>query len=146
MYEGRILDGRNRYFACLKAGVKPKLEKFSGTFDEALAFVISHNLRRRHLDASQKAMAGARLLPMFSKAAKERQSSGGLASKDAKGKSGGLAAGAAKGKAVDQAGEMVGVSGDSPARAAKVLENSPTTIAKAVESGEIKVKDAGGCR
>src|SRR6185369_7467138 len=57
LYEGKILDGRNRFLACEKAGVKPDTRKYSGK--NPLAFVISSNVHRRHLTASQRAMMAA---------------------------------------------------------------------------------------
>lgn len=55
LFEGKILDGRNRYAACLKAGVKPMMVQWKGTVAEAIAFVWSENFQRRHLTASQAA-------------------------------------------------------------------------------------------
>jgi ParB-like chromosome segregation protein Spo0J len=52
VYEDKILDGRNRYRACLEAGVEPRFTTFKG--DDPIAFVISQNIRRRHLAAAQK--------------------------------------------------------------------------------------------
>src|SRR5271163_491695 len=60
MLDGMILDGRNRYRACLMAGVEPTFGEFPDSGDP-LAAVISANLRRRHLDESQRAMIAARL-------------------------------------------------------------------------------------
>jgi hypothetical protein len=62
LFEGKILDGRNRYRACqLAATVKDKKFKFVRTdFRELrcdvnpVAFVISANIHRRHLTAEQK--------------------------------------------------------------------------------------------
>jgi ParB-like chromosome segregation protein Spo0J len=61
VFEGKILDGRNRYRACKEAGVMAIAEDFSGTVEEARQFVIDANIRRRHLDASQRAMIAAKL-------------------------------------------------------------------------------------
>lgn len=55
MYEGKVLDGWHRYLACSSANVKFKTVEFDG--DDPVAFVISRNLHRRHLTASQRAAA-----------------------------------------------------------------------------------------
>src|SRR5438552_16799639 len=58
---GSILDGRNRYRACKIAGViDPDCETYTG--DDPLAYVVSVNLRRRHLTAEQKREVVASLL------------------------------------------------------------------------------------
>ena len=49
LFERRILDGRNRAAACESAGVAARYVEFQGTREEALIFVVSHNLKRRHL-------------------------------------------------------------------------------------------------
>jgi ParB-like chromosome segregation protein Spo0J len=58
-FEGLILDGRNRYEACRRANCEPRLEPFEG--DDPLAFVLSKNLHRRHLNESQRAIIMARI-------------------------------------------------------------------------------------
>jgi len=57
MFDGKVLDGRNRSAACAIAQVTPKTTEFIGTPSDALAFVWSKNRTRRHLDSSQSAMA-----------------------------------------------------------------------------------------
>jgi hypothetical protein len=57
LYEGRILDGRNRYRAAKAAGYRFKptdFELFEGTYADAEAYVISTNVNRRHLTNAQK--------------------------------------------------------------------------------------------
>lgn len=53
LFEGKILEGRNRYRACLKAGVEPWTEEPS--ISDPFKFVVSKNLHRRHLTPSQRA-------------------------------------------------------------------------------------------
>ena len=57
LHRGLILDGRNRYRACQIAGVNPRTEDFSAlsTGRSPEEFVLSRNLRRRHLGVGQKA-------------------------------------------------------------------------------------------
>lgn len=59
MYQGKILDGRNRARACEKIGIKPKTVDYRGT--DPLGYVLSLNLARRHLNESQRAMVAARV-------------------------------------------------------------------------------------
>jgi ParB-like chromosome segregation protein Spo0J len=59
LFEGKILDGRNRYIACELVGADPKFSEYNG--NSPLAYVISLNLKRRHLDETQRAMVAARI-------------------------------------------------------------------------------------
>ena len=59
-YEGKVLDGRNRAAACAMIGVEPVTKPFTGTLLDALAFVWSENIIRRHLDPGQAAVAEAK--------------------------------------------------------------------------------------
>ncbi len=64
-YQGKILDGRNRYQACLMAGVPPRFEEFDDDADDAaLDLVVSSNLHRRHLTDDQRAFAAAKIATM----------------------------------------------------------------------------------
>lgn len=75
LFEGQILDGRNRYEVCRELGIEPKYRYFDPRIDKTpLEFVTDKNLRRRHLSQSQKALIAAEMLPMFEEAARARQS------------------------------------------------------------------------
>jgi hypothetical protein len=59
IFEGKILDGRNRYKACELANVEPIYRPYFG--DDPLEYVVSLNLHRRHLTTSQKAMVAVEI-------------------------------------------------------------------------------------
>jgi hypothetical protein len=54
IYDGKVLDGRNRLKACKLAGVVPHFHLFNAREDDPLRFVVSANLHRRHLTQEQK--------------------------------------------------------------------------------------------
>ena len=54
--DGMVLDGWHRYSACEQLGIKAQTFTFPSDKDP-VAFVLSHNLHRRHLTASQRAAA-----------------------------------------------------------------------------------------
>lgn len=60
LFDGAILDGRNRYKACEIAGITPQFETFQGDKAAALSHVWSLNFQRRHLSSSQAAIADAK--------------------------------------------------------------------------------------
>jgi ParB-like chromosome segregation protein Spo0J len=65
-YQGKILDGNNRYRACLQAGIEPELVDLECSDDGvAQAFVISANIHRRHLSPEQRREIIATLLKAF---------------------------------------------------------------------------------
>lgn len=59
LYDGKVLDGRNRLRACREAGIEPRFTDFDGS--NPAAYVISKNVKRRHLSFSEKAMAVAQV-------------------------------------------------------------------------------------
>ena len=63
VFEGQILDGRNRERACKKAGVEPRYVEFDSS-RSPIEFVISANIKRRHLDQGQLAAVAANIATM----------------------------------------------------------------------------------
>jgi hypothetical protein len=60
---GALLDGRNRMRACEELGIDPVVFELPEDKDP-WKYVISHNLHRRHLTTSQRAMVASKLAVM----------------------------------------------------------------------------------
>ncbi|MDQ6701987.1 MAG: hypothetical protein M3Z96_02190 [Pseudomonadota bacterium] len=118
LYEGAIIDGRNRYRACLEAGIEPRFEVFNGA--DPLAFVVSLNLARRHLSESQRAMVAAKIVTL-----KDGQRSDLV-----------------QGLPIGRAAEMLNIGGRSVARAKSVLGEGIPELGAEVERGAVSVSAA----
>ena len=132
VFEGKILDGRNRYNACLSRGVEPRF--VSVETPDPFAYVVSKNLHRRHLDESQRALCAARAKSMFEAAARERQRHGGREKGSANLRE--------ASKSSDQAAALMAVSPRSVEHASRVLRSGSPELVAAVESGEVSVSRA----
>jgi DNA methylase len=73
LFEGKVLDGRNRIIACATAGTEPRFTVFEPSEVSASDFVYSQNLYRRQLTKNQRAALAAELVPQFSLGARQRQ-------------------------------------------------------------------------
>lgn len=125
-HEGKIIDGRNRFNACLKAGVSPRYHEWSGTGD-LTEFVVSLNLHRRHLSESQRGMIAAKLAKRKT-GDKYGTSAGGEISPPA------MTNGAAA--------KMLNVDRGTVVAAKKVRRDGEPEVIAAVEAGEISVHAA----
>jgi hypothetical protein len=76
LYQGQILDGRNRYKACKALGIQPQVRTYQGA--DPLGFVLSMNLVRRHLNESQRALVGAEAATMRQGRRTDREPSANL--------------------------------------------------------------------
>jgi hypothetical protein len=141
LYDGKVLDGRNRYVQCLKLGIECDTVDVTADIDDPVKHVLSANLHRRHLTASQKSMIGDKARELFDKRAKDRQKEhGGTAPGKPKNTSG-KTTGSVQ-DARDEAGKAVGVSGSLIDRARTVREKGVPELAKAVEDGRMSVTNA----
>jgi N6-adenosine-specific RNA methylase IME4 len=122
-YEGMVLDGRNRYRACAVAGVEPRYRDWHG--DDPIAFVISLNLKRRHLDESQRAMVAVKIATMRQGERTDLQPSAKLPK-----------------VSQAEAGSLVNVSERSIRSAVQVRETGVPELVAAVEQGRLAVSAA----
>lgn len=134
LYQGKILDGRNRYQAwqlpvCQEAGVELKTTPYTG--DSPLAFVVSKNVPRRHLSSSQAAALAVELLPELEEEFKAHQRLGRAELPDPD----------RSGKAVDFAARLTGTCGRQVQDAKKVKSSVPELI-EFIRAGELSVGGA----
>lgn len=114
MVDGQILDGVNRWRACRDLGIEPITEQYEG--DDPLSYVISLNVRRRHLTISQRAMLATEMLPELE--AKRGTSESEDSPVDLEGKH----------RSTTEAGILFGVSQPSVIRAKRVKEQAPERV------------------
>lgn len=114
-YRGKILDGRHRYMACQKAGIKPVINDLPDDVDP-LKIVKALNLRRRQLTESQLAIIASR-----------------LAQPDGNPPTGGTT--------VEKAAGAVGVSTRSVERANRVRRTASREQVKDVEEGRASLRE-----
>ena len=133
-----ILDGRNRYKACAEIGLTPLVQEYVGPTDDAslIAFVVSLNLKRRHLTASQKAAIGLRVKGQL----QEANPPGRPAAEGNGGNISTISSNAAA-KNRDLAGEIVGVSGRYIDEAEKIADAAPDLFNE-VLTGTLSIPDA----
>lgn len=62
--DGVLIDGRNRWAACQIAGVDPRFEELADGVDP-VAYILSTNVQRRHMNAGQRAMVTVRAIADF---------------------------------------------------------------------------------
>jgi N6-adenosine-specific RNA methylase IME4/ParB-like chromosome segregation protein Spo0J len=134
IHQGQIVDGRNRFLACRKAGVDPKYREYTGDDGGLVPFVLSLNLHRRHLNESQRAMVAAEIEAYLAEQAKKRQGT--------RTDLGAILPPSEKGKARDKAAELVRVSGRSVSDAKKVRAEGSPELGEAVRQGKIAVSVA----
>jgi N6-adenosine-specific RNA methylase IME4 len=125
-YRGEILDGRNRYAACVIAEVEPTFREYQGDESGLLAFVVSANLHRRHLNETQRAGVASKIANM------ER---GGIGSNQYQSKSPNSEI------SVPQAAEMMNVGRSTIATYRAVAAAAPDLVAK-MDSGEMTANKA----
>jgi len=124
--KGLLIDGRNRLRACQELGRQP-IETELPEDQDPLKYVISHNLHRRHLTTSQRAMVAAKLATLEI-GSNQHQKEG--VSIDTPSPS------------LDDAAKRLKVGRATVARAKKVVERGSTELVQSVERGEVSLNQA----
>jgi hypothetical protein len=134
--EGLIIDGRNRYRACLIAGKKPRYEYWDGK-GSLMNIIKAYNKDRRHMTASQTAASVALMDEVIEKekadAADRRKRKPDSVKEPVPEQT--------SGQSRDKLGEQFGVSGRYVSDAIKVKNDAPEVFEK-VHKGEVSLKAA----
>jgi ParB-like chromosome segregation protein Spo0J len=123
LFNGAILDGRNRAHACEEGGVEPWYVDLPPDTDP-LTYVLNKNLHRRHLSESQRGMLAAKLETLRHG---DNQHTAGDANLHVH---------------REDAARMLNVSVRTVASAAKVRDHGAPELQQAVERGEVSVAAA----
>lgn len=132
--DGEILDGVNRWKAIQElknegVDIKPITKSFNG--DNPLKYVISANIRRRHLTESQKGIIATEMLPELENARQQhRKDFATNRERDTEGKFVDQSAStdAHWGRATEEAAKEFGISMPTVVRAKRVKEQAPERI------------------
>lgn len=120
-YQGQIIDGRHRARACEELGLPVATQIYEGDESNLVAFVVSLNLHRRHLDESQRGLVAAKLSNL-DHGQKKSDAPIGVSQHDA--------------------AEMLNVGHRTVQRAREVLESGAPELVAAVEQGRVSVNAA----
>ena len=157
VFDGLLLDGRNRRRACEMAGVEPQYVEWRGEGGSPVAFIAARNLHRRHLTESQRATIAARVKGLFEEEAAERQRSrqfgnpfgsprknpSTLGASIKKPRKSTVSVNLHTPRGVNaRTARMFNVSTSLVALASRVLERGDPLLAEAVDAGQVSVSDA----
>ena len=138
IYQNKIIDGRNRYKACLELDIEPKTQEWDGE-GSLIAKVVSLNLKRHQYTDKELIKVGLSLKPLYEEEAKERQatSTGGINPQLVCERTE-----ADKGRTNDILGEMLGVSGDKIKRGSKIYNDGTPELIDTFENTDISIRAA----
>jgi hypothetical protein len=137
MFENQVLDGWQRYQACLAAGIDFQTVQFEGDFEADQAFVVSKNARRRHLTGGQRATAIVRIYVIPLAGSNQHEF-----------KAGGQEATSRPLKTLDELAKLTGLSRKTIQQGRKLVEmadaGNPTAVKELadVHAGRTNVADA----
>lgn len=125
VWKGQVIDGRHRVLACDGLGIKCPTREWGGDESELVPFVLSLNLKRRHLDTSQRAMVAAALAKLTHGGDRRSDQAANLPL-----------------ETQASAAEKLSVAERSVRAAKKVIEDGVPELKEAVEQGKVSVSAA----
>lgn len=139
----QVIDGRNRYLVCQELGIEPKTQTIQASEEELVTQIISLNLKRRHLTASQRAVIALKIEKIYSVGAarRRRETQNNKTAAEFLPDEEILPGLQTKGRARDQAGKECNVSGRYISDAKKIQNHSSELLGK-VAKGELSIKQA----
>ena len=129
MIDDEILDGRHRYRACDELGIEPDTVQYTG--DDPLGYAVGINATRRNLNQSQRALIAANIANMGQGGVRSGQNTNASQSANLH-----VEVSSAK------AGKMLNVSERSVKTVRKLKSTAPTSVIKAIESGDLTINAA----
>lgn len=135
-FEEAILDGRNRFRACKKAGVEPRFTKYRG--NGVITYIISKNVHRRHLSVSQRAVIALDVLPVLEKEAAKRNP---VAQRIGRPRNARRGTPTENGTSTAHAGRMLRVGGSTVRQAKRIAKEAPELL-PAIRAGRKTVHEA----
>lgn len=127
LYDDKILDGRNRYIACKKLNIAPRLRDFTCMDGDPLSYVWSANFSRRHLNTSQRSIAMAKRANFLEHGDVKAQQNGAIGQM------------AHRPISVREAAKIAGVSDRTMKRAKIMVKHGDPKDIEKIERGEMRL-------
>jgi len=137
LYQGKVLDGRNRYRICEMLGIEPETIVYPG--DDPLGLVLSQNLHRRHLTTAQRTALAVEIRQLSSTFSKS--DTGSTLENTVQNEIAGITGNVTGRPTQVAAAKAFGVSESNVRRAEKLQQHAPETFQR-VRRGELELNTA----
>lgn len=134
LFNGKILDGRNRYRALQEIGFEPVCEQYTG--NAPLEFVLSKNMYRRQLTVAQRSIIAAEIVCRGAELPSENADQDGVGEGETD------TSHLRAGLSLNQAATLLGISERSISSAGRVARSGVEELLNAVKSGKVKISAA----
>lgn len=122
LFDGKVIDGRNRLRACRWLGFEPKTKEYQGREEDIVSYVLSLNLHRRHLTEGQRAMIASKVATMKQGARTDLSPIGGMSQAEA--------------------AKALSVGKRSVERAVQISAKAEPEVVAAVQTGDMSLNEA----